>query len=262
MQILSIRLSADGFSFSILNPIEETFTYAPLRIQPNISLAANIKQVLATNELLQNKFKRTNVLIDSGTEYTTVPFELFEDEQNDTIYHYNHPFRTGETILHNILDRSNMAILFATEKNACQLIKELFPEAHIFASISPIIEHMANKSRMGCNRKMYLHLNKRTTDILAFEHGKPLYVNTLNCQNGSDCSFYTLSIWQQLEFDQEHDQLHIIGDQHYKEELMQELKNFIKQVNTINPSVEFNRSVAARNEQVPYDMLTLLHTNL
>lgn len=259
---LSIRLSADGFSFSVTNNTEkDVFQYETLRIQPNISLTANIKQYLYPHELLQKQFKNINILIDTP-HYTTVPFELFEDEQAETIYHHCHSQRPGEKVLYNILDRCNTVVLFAIDKSTYTLLKELYPQARIFASISPLIEHMAGKSRIGGNRKTFLHLNRRTTDILVFDHGHPLLINTFPTQNHTDCTYYTLNIWEKLQLAQERDELYIVGHQPHKEMIVQELGAYIKSISTINPVAEFNRSTAASNEAVPYDLLSLLHTHL
>lgn len=259
---LSIRLSADGFSFSVTSNTEkEAFQYETLRIQPNISLTANIKQFLQPIELLKQQFKHINILIDTP-HYTTVPFELFEDEQTEAIYNHCHPQRLGEKVLYNILDRCNIVVLFAIDKSTYSLLKELYPQARIFASISPIIEHLAGKSRIGTNSKTFLHLNRRTTDILVFAHRQPLLVNTFSTQGSSDCSYYTLSIWEKLKLSQEYDELYLIGNQPHKEQVAEELRTYIKSVSILNPMAEFNRSAAASNGEISYDLLSLIHTNL
>ena len=44
---LSIRLSTDGFSFSVYNPLlDHSFYYMPYKIERSLSMAANIKGCL------------------------------------------------------------------------------------------------------------------------------------------------------------------------------------------------------------------------
>ena len=256
---LSIRLSADGFSFSVVNSVEkDSFRYESLRIQPDISLTANVKQCLAPNELLQNTFKETNILVDV-LHYTTVPLELFEDEQAETIYYHCCPKHPGEIILYNILDRCNIVVLFAMEKSTYALLKELYPQARIFASISPVVQHLARKSRIGVHRKIYINFNRRKMDVLVFEHGRPLLVNTFPTQGKGDCVYYALNIWEKLHLSQEHDELYLVGSHAIKEQVAEELRAYVRSVSIIAPSAEFNRSVAASNSEIPYDLLTLLH---
>ena len=259
--ILSIRLSADGFSFSALNPSDDSsFCYLPYAVDPSVSLTANVKQMLAGNEFLRKPFMRTNILVDT-TAYTLIPFELFEDEQAEDIFYHCHPRRPNETILYNILDRSNVVVVFAMDKSACSLIDEHFPEARIFATVSPLIEHCSMKSRMGNNCKMYLYLQRRTVSIMAYEHGRILFVNTFPNRGEEDVLYYVLNVWKQLGFSQTHDELYLMGGAFADEALVDGVRKFVKTVSSVNPSAEFNRSSLAK-EEVPYDMLTLLLGNL
>lgn len=65
-------------------------------------------------------------------------------------------------------------------------------------------------------------------------------------------------IWQQLNYNQEKDELHLTGKLEDKEELLKELRNYLRQVFVINPKAEFNRSEISKIEEIPFDMQTLL----
>ena len=74
---LSIRLSTDGFSFSIYNPLNGSdFFFHPYPVNTQRSMAANAKAFLAETEELKRPFKQVNILIHSE-RYTVLPFELF-----------------------------------------------------------------------------------------------------------------------------------------------------------------------------------------
>lgn len=268
---LSIRLSADGFSFCTkCRPTTEggqvTFEYTSLQIEPHISLAANVKQLLERGSEFpyrDGSFRRTDILMDVAGKYATVPLEIFEDDQADVIFGHLHQLRPGETVLYNVLDRSNIVVLFSMERSAHTLLKELFPTGRIWASISPVIEQLTTRSRMAGPRKTYIYLGRRRMDILVFEHGHPLLVNTFACRDAEDCVYYTLHAWNSLGLKQEQDELYLIGNgSSHKEQVFSELQKFIKQVTVVNPIAEFNRSEMAQNEQVPYDLLALWHCGL
>ena len=70
--------------------------------------------------------------------------------------------------------------------------------------------------------------------------------------------YYLLYIWQQLNYNQEKDELHLTGKLEDKEELLKELRNYLRQVFVINPKAEFNRSEISKIEEIPFDMQTLL----
>ena len=70
---LSIRLSADGFSFSIYNPLGDSdFSFDSYPVNTFCSMTANIKEMLASTEALKYPYKRINILVDSPRS-TPVP---------------------------------------------------------------------------------------------------------------------------------------------------------------------------------------------
>ena len=104
---LSIRLSADGFSFSIYQPQADSNYVSNYPVNKSYSLTANLKEFISATEAFKYSYRKTNILIDTP-RFTFIPFELFEDESQDEIFHYNFPPKDNETILCNILGKSNL----------------------------------------------------------------------------------------------------------------------------------------------------------
>lgn len=257
---LSIRLGADGFSFSVHDPLDyATFSYHQLEIEPGISLTANLRRLFSSNELLQRAYKRVDVLLEA-TAYTTVPFELFEDEQAECIYKHCLPLKRGETVFYDILDRCNAVVLYAMDRSAYQVLDECFPGCHLHASVAPVIEHLANKSRMGGTRRTYLRLHGRNASLTAFERGRLLMGVTYICHGVEDVAYYVMNAWSAMGFNAETDELYIVGEEEtMKQRVAEFLQTFVKKVSVVTPIAEFNRSTPARTENLPYDMLTLVH---
>ena len=144
---LSIRLSTDGFSFSIYNPIyESSLSFFEKEIDPSLSLTANLKQVFRETKLLTLPYKRINILMASN-RFTPVPSELFDDEQTETLFYHNHPKKENETVLYNVLSRNNITIIFGMDKSAYLFLKEQYPEARFYSQASPLSEYFSIKSR-------------------------------------------------------------------------------------------------------------------
>lgn len=90
---LSIRLSTDGFSFSVLNPLEENgYAIYEYSLNEGSSLTANLKQVFKEKEWLNLPYRRINILI-ANNRFTFIPLEYFEDEQAETIFYHNFPHK-------------------------------------------------------------------------------------------------------------------------------------------------------------------------
>ena len=61
---LSIRLSTDGFSFSVFNPLGDgEFSYYDRAVDESFSLTANLKQTFRELAWLERPFRRVNVLM-------------------------------------------------------------------------------------------------------------------------------------------------------------------------------------------------------
>ena len=254
---LSIRLSADGFSFSIYNPLcGSDFYFQPYSIHTQHSMAANVKSFLAQTEELALPYRQTNLLIHSS-RYTSVPLELYEDEQMETLFYQNLPKQNNEVILCNILGRSNLVVLFSVDKLTHLFLSEKFPEARFFAAISPQIEYFSSRSKQGNSSKLFANLHPSTLDILAFEKGRPLLLNTFNTGEVTDQCYYLLNAWKQLGYDQERDELHLAGNAR-KKELQQMLQPYLRHIYIINPQAEFNDSEASRIEEIPFDIQSLI----
>ena len=243
---LSIRLSADGFSFSIYHPqTDSDHTYITYPVNTSYSLTVNLKEFINATDAFKYTYRKTNILIDTP-RFTFVPFELFEDEHQTDIFHYNFPPKDNETILCNILGKSNVTLLFGINKHLHQLLHEHFPDARIFSCASPLLEHFSIKSKEGNCRKLYAHLRKDLLETFVFDKGKLLLCNTFNCKKTTDRVYYLLYIWQQQGLSQEKDQLHLAGNIEEKEELLIELHKFLRNIFIMPKS------------NIPFDIQTLL----
>ena len=245
--ILSIRLSADGFSFSTCQPGEaEHAQWVSYSVNPSCSMTANLKNMCSTTDILQVPSEQTNVLIDTQ-RYTILPFDLFEDENMETIFYHNFQKIDNEVVLCNILSKSNTVVLFGMDKHTYQLLNEQFPKARIYATVSPLIEYFVLENRKLNGHGLYIHLRPQKMDVLAFDKGKLLLANSYSCKQVSDLVYYMLYIWQQIGFNPENDSLFLTGEYPHKEELIHELSKFIRNVE--------DRCITAND--TPFDMQTL-----
>ena len=245
---LSIRLSADGFSFSIHHsPNGDDCFFTAYEVNPSYSMTANIKEMVATTQALNHSYRRINILVDTH-RFTPIPFELYEDEQTEEFFHYNFPEPShNETVLCNILGKSNIALLFGMDKHAHQLLSEQFPDARIFACVSPLIEHFSTRSKEENGKKLYVHFRKNLFEVFAFDNGKLLLTNSFRCKHTADKVYYLLYVWQQLGFSQEKDELWLSGNIEEKEELLRELNKFLRKVELL-----------PAQESLPFDIQTLM----
>ena len=237
---LSIRLSTDGFSFSIYNPIhDDSFSVIEKEIDTSLSLTANLKAVFHELDFLGHSYKRVNIMLASK-RFTIVPLDLFEEEQADLLFYHNHQKRENETVIYNILKKNNVVIVFGIDRSAYSFLTEQYPEARFYSQSTPLIEYFSVKSRLGNSKKMYVSVREEGIDIYCFERGHLLLANSFECFHTEYRIYYLLYAWKQLEFNQERDELHLTGTLPDKEILMNELRKFILQVFIMNPATNID----------------------
>ena len=244
--LLSIRLSADGFSFSICHPQQKGdcfFTTYPVNV--SCSMTANLKEMLASTEAFRHSYRKVNILIDTP-RFTTIPFDLFEDEQLETLFYHNFSRIDNETVLCNISGKSNTVIVFGMDKHTHSLLNEHFPHARIFASVSPLVEFFAQESRTSNQKTLYVNLKRNSMDVIGLDRGKLLFMNTFNCKQVSDRVYYLLYVWQQLGFSQENDHLRLAGADKCQE-ISQEIQKFLRNVT----------QCSSEQDNIPFDLKTL-----
>ena len=126
------------------------------------------------------------------------------------------------------------------DRSACTFLREQYPHVKFYSQSSPFIEFFAAKSRLGNSRKIYAHLRKDAVDIYGFERGRLLLANSFGCDTTADRIYYLLYIWKKLGFEQERDELHLTGTLSNKEQLLPELRKFIRQVFIMNPAANLD----------------------
>lgn len=239
--ILSIRLCADGFSFSISNPAKKeagTSLYWEAEIDTNLPAAANLKQVFQTDKRLKGPFHKVNVLV-SGKRFTTVPTEWFNPGDLQNIFYYNHPKQDNETVLFDAHPGLGLVLLFGMDVSAYHCIIEHYPQARFYPQAGPLLEYFSRQGQADSKQKLYVHLREKGTDVFAFNTANRLLLaNSYPCESMADRLYYVLYLWKTLDFDQENDNLYISGKT--LGELEHGLRKFIRNVFPMNPSINID----------------------
>lgn len=230
---LSIRLSADGFSFFVYSPEEKkTLLSDDLALDSYCPLAINIKNIFEQKDFLSHKYQHYSLLINNN-RFTIVPLELFDDKAKDELFYAVHAKEENETIFYDVLSKSNCVILYAVDKSALNYIKEKISNITISSSIGRLIEYLATKSCTGNNKKTYIEFIHEGIIVYSFDHGRLLLTNFFKAKKLEDKIYFILNAWQQLKLDQLKDELYIFPSKEtYK--LEKRLKTFVDRIEILN----------------------------
>lgn len=255
---LSIRVCTDGLSFCSYSPRgEEHFVYNIYKVRPTKSLAANLKEALMSEPMLQEEYARVNVLVTTP-QFTTVPVVDFDSDSIKSLFEYNFPKTEPLRISYNLLRRSGIAIIFGLDKNVYKLITDDFPRSRFYASASTLIEFFSEKSMVGSNKKMFVYLHEKEMTLYCFDQGRLLFVNTYPVYYISDCQYYILNVWKHLGFDQLDDALFVVSDKEQSKELVSKLSYFLENASLLDRREDFRWRITQGESSIPYDLHTLL----
>jgi hypothetical protein len=250
---LSIRIDADGFSFALFNRQGENITCVDAPVNEALSLTANLVQAFRQTEWLSNRFEEVNVLI-VDRRFTLLPLEFFEDEQVQQLFYYNFSRQDNEQVCYNILKNNNAVVLFGIDQTLYDLFREHHPGCRFYAQASALIEAFTARSRTNAARRLYACLHSRAIDLYAFRSGMLLLANSFECRLAADRLYYILSVWQQLGFDPQNDELYLCGNLPVADQsplaaqqpLPDALQQYIRQVYTLSPAEQIDLSAISQ----------------
>ena len=256
---LSIRLSTDGFCFSVHNPqVDNQYAYQPYSIDPLKSLTANLKAALQDTEMLRHTYAKVNIII-AEAPYTIIPKEYYAESHQRELYLQNFPSSTDNTIvLPNMVGEGQAVVLFGVERQLYQFITERYPKAQLYAPVSPLIDFGVEKSYASGRNYFMVHMHKRYAHVLCFTNAAPLFVNTFSGRDTADTLYFLLNCWQTLGLSQTEDTLHLAGTSRNAKALTRELEKFIQHIHIIRPAEEFHSTELARIGEMPFDLQTLI----
>ena len=236
---------------------ERPIDYQPYGVNSGISMAANLREALRTNELLQTAHQRVMVMV--STQALTVPVDLYDETQKELLMRHAFPsMQHTDVVMADVEPDLNCVALYAINRDLKQVIDERFADVRYLCAASPVWRYLYRRSFTGVRNKLYGYFHDQQLDTFSFNQNRFKFCNTFSVAHRQDAVYYLLYVWQQLGLRQEHDELHIVGDIPEREAMMEQLQRYLKRAYVINPSGDFNRSPATQIQGLPYDMVTMI----
>lgn len=252
---LVIRVGGHSLSFSTLNQAEPgTIVFEPYTARSGISMAANLREALKQIDVRRNGWQRAVTLLDSQT--LMVPVDGFNENTAATLYNHAMMGKEAETVLHTVLPALNAVAVYSVNKDLKLVIDDNFADVKFYPLCAPVWNHLFKRSFTGVRKKLYCYFHDKKTDIFSYQQNRFKFTNCFDTNLVPDIVYFVLNVWKQLSFDEKRDELHLVGEIPEREDLLNELRTFIRNVYVINPKAEFNRAPITAIEGLPYDLLT------
>ena len=253
---LIIRISRNSLAFATVNSENEgQITFEPYLLNSGISMAANLREAFRSKEMLQRKYTRILVMVDSPT--LMVPIEMFQEEDQRALYLHTYQGHEQDKITHTVLPDLNCVAVFSINRDLKVVLDDHFEQLTYIAAIAPVWRYLHQRSYIGVRDKLYAYFHERHMEVFSYGQNRFRFCNSFETRDIHDALYYLLYVWKQTGLQADRDEMHLVGDIAEQEWLMTELQKYIKRVYIINPAGDFNRSSVTQIEGMPYDLMTL-----
>ena len=253
---LIIRAGNGTLSF-LLPHGDGTVDYAPYTVRSGVSMAANLRSAFRDAELLQNHGQKA--LLSVCTPVALVPIDEYMDEEKfdaDLLYNKTFMGHDSEEKIINVLPELNAVAIFGINKDLKMVVEDHFPDVRIQNVIQPVWSHLYRRGGVsGQRRRLYGYFHDRCIDIFSFQQRRFRFANRFDATHLHDALYFLLFAWNQLAFDNENDEMHILGNIENKEWIVNKLKGYLRRVYVLSPSAELNRLPVTQIEGIDFDMM-------
>ena len=256
---LYIRISSSEMFFARYDHLRrQTVNFVSYKVKPDISLNANMHAAISQVALVRGDFNYVRVLMEGPA--TLVPLSEFDEDLTEDIYFFNFTGnRRRLRVFYDTLPHLNAVLLFAADRDVCHTLEETFPNILFQSAETPQLLHFASCSRTAaaCGR-LFVSLAPNRMSFSAFRNGKIELYNSYKLHHLHDAAYYILQALLLWNFRQETDEVYLGGKRDLAEQLYADMQPYVNKLFLLKAEEEFNSNVAALQNALPYDMITLL----
>lgn len=254
---LYLRISNTQLHFSRFSPTPPTyFKCAPYAMRHTTSVAGNLREARQMVPLLEAPITKTTVLV--ATPVTTVPLDLFQEEDCQPLYNYCFSKEQPHRVFYDVVPSAHTVLLFAVDETVCHTLEEVFGAIHFTASLTPVLRHFGNKSVEQGKQRIFIYKHESVIDVAIFEGKHLLCVNTFAIHTVTDISYYVFNLTKKLGLALAETPFYVVAPKNERAAIIATLQTYTPQVYPIRASSEFHRHLITQQENVPYDLVTLL----
>ncbi len=255
-QRLTIRIGRNTLSFVMPLEGEQNIVYEPFVVKSGISMAANLREAFKQADLLLQAPPRVRVTIDS--DVLLVPVETFNEKDIEALHSHAFPRQEHDAVYYNVLPDLNAVAVFSMNKDLRLVIDDHFQDVRLVTAISPVWRHLHQRSFTGSYQKLYGYFHENRLEVFGFQQNRFKFCNSYDAARTKDAIYFLLYIWNQLQMDAAHDELHLVGEIPEEGALLEGLKTYLEKVYVIKPAVDFNNHPVTQIKGMPYDLMTLI----
>ncbi len=196
---ISIQISLNGFSFSLLDTLRNKFVMLrDYKLNGRESdLCKQVEEILYKDDFLGKQYHAYR-LIFIFERSTLVPAGLFDPAVKDDYFTLNHNLEEGYIVTNNKIEEPDALLLFDIRLDLQELLIKAFPEASLSHHAKPLL--CSSFRNAGTQSGRYIHLNIEDTffNLFLIDNKKLEFFNTFRYRNSSDILYYLMYSFEQF----------------------------------------------------------------
>ncbi|MDR1723415.1 MAG: DUF3822 family protein [Tannerella sp.] len=243
---VSIRLWSGGLSFSGCRISDrDDFFSGDVVFGNDISVVQSIKDIYFDNQCFSYSYNKLYVTCVSD-RYTLVPDVIYSEKDKELLFSYCHKDDKGLKIIVQHIEKLNSWLLFGIDLKAYEFLVRSLVNPSFIHALSPLLILWQEKSFQDYPKQMYVVINDGFFDILCFERGDILFVNSFRFETDNDILYFILYVCKQLGFNQLDDVIHFVGDKLKCNSVMSVVKDYIGRLDCFDAK--------SLNQKMPLDV--------
>ena len=233
---LSIRITADGFSFLVTEALSGDIAYREDFKAPNTEQQLQLlTQHIASPALAHYIYNNVRVIVDSPT--TCVPAS--EADHEDLPLLYQRVFSTTHTGQEHVcstpIEALDTVLLYSIPNAIYYTLLQYYPEATLCSGYALVLQRMAAYCRQNPSpaQPLLAELTDKQLYVFSIHHDKLLFANSFQADNEHDALFFLLSVWKELQLDAHQNTCFIAGNTAEAKHLRDEVRNYILHVESL-----------------------------
>jgi len=257
---VSIRLWPGGLSFSGYIPLtKNSFFNENVLFDGDSTIAQSLKNTFFDNQCFSYSY-RSFYVIYASEKYTLVPENVFSEKDKSLLFSFCHKKEELGKILVQPLNSLQSMLLYDVDSDAYEFLSRSLSNPRFIHSLSPLLLSWQKKSLISYPKQIHVFIHGETLDIVCFERGEMLFVNSFDYSNENDIVYFITYTCKQLDVNQLEDSVFFCGDKAKCLSAMSVVKKYIRQVNYLPPQT--SNYTDATDMYISLDVVTLMECAL
>ncbi len=216
-----------------------------------------LEETIYDNPLLLGDFNGTHIIVDT-TRVAAVPDDVVADtDMQEVVADMLLPADDiDEELIISHVPALSAAMMMKMPEETATFLRRTFNNPAIMHRLTPLCRYFFNSSKLGHTGRVYVNLQQKSLDILAFGNDRLLLANTFEFDNITDAVYYIMACRETLGCSDRNNEVLLAGNADVREELTPILREYIGYVMpAIFPSTMFKAGKEALT--APFDLIVL-----